>query len=99
MIVDCNYMIVMEGSGGLGNKLLLFIFVFVYVLVIDCIVLVESRKYFKDLLCDLFLGFFWYLLEGFLYDNVWGNVMRMNVVIFKNFIDVDNFVCFSFDYI
>ncbi|XP_024371333.1 fucosyltransferase 2 [Physcomitrium patens] len=99
MTVDCNYMIVMEGSGGLGNKLLSLTSAFAYALATDRIVLVESRKHFKDLLCDPFPGSSWYLPEGFPYDNVWGNATRMNVAISKNFTDVDNFVRLSLDHI
>lgn len=45
MTDDCNYMVVMEGSGGLVNNLLSLVFAFA----IDRMVLVESGNHFKDL--------------------------------------------------
>jgi xyloglucan fucosyltransferase len=40
---DCNYLIVMKGVGGLGNKLLSLTSAFAYGLVTDRVVLVEGR--------------------------------------------------------
>lgn len=84
----CKYLIVMEGVGGLGNKLLSLTTAVAYGLATDRVVLVEGRNQFKDLLCDPFTESSWLLPEGFPYENVTG-AEGMSVAIAKNFTDVD----------
>lgn len=81
---DCNYLIVMEGGGGLGNKLLSLTSAFAYGLATDRVVLVESGKQFKDLLCDPFPESSWFLPENFPYENVTA-AEGVNVAIERNF--------------
>lgn len=84
----CNYLIVMEGSGGLGNKLLSLTSAFAYALATDRVVLVDGRKQFKDLLCDPFRESSWFLPPDFPYQNVTDGEHGVNVAIAKNFTDV-----------
>jgi xyloglucan fucosyltransferase len=81
---DCNYLIVMEGVGGLGNKLLSLTSAFAYGLVTDRVVLVEGRDQFKDLLCDPVPGSSWFLPEDFPYENV-TDAEGLNIAIERNF--------------
>ena len=87
---DCTYLIVMEGGGGLGNKLLSLTSAFAYGLATDRVVLVESTNQFKDLLCDPFPGSSWILPEGFPYKNVTdadSGALGLNIAIERNFTD------------
>jgi xyloglucan fucosyltransferase len=58
-----------------------------YALATDRVVLVESRKQFKDLLCAPFSESSWFLPPDFPYENV-TDAEGVNVAIAKNFTDV-----------
>ncbi|KAG0562082.1 hypothetical protein KC19_9G116600 [Ceratodon purpureus] len=83
---DCNYLIVMEGNGGTGNKLLSLTSAFAYGLATDRVVMVEGRNQFKYLLCDPFPESSWFLPEDFPYQNV-TDAEGLGVAIQRNFTD------------
>lgn len=95
---DCKYLIVMEGVGGLGNKLLSLTTAVAYGLATDRVVLVEGRNQFKDLLCNPFPESSWFLPEDFPYENVTG-AEGLNVAMAKNFTDLDTVVLLQLNHI
>jgi hypothetical protein len=85
---DCNYLLVMEGSGGLGNKLLSLTSAFAYALATDRVVLVEGRNQYKDLLCEPFQDSSWFLPVEFPYANV-SQAPALNVAIDADYTGMD----------
>lgn len=84
---DCNYLVLLESSGGLGNKLLALMSALAYAIATDRIILVDGRRQYKTL-CDPFPGSSWLLPLEFPIDAVWDGP-SLNVAISNNFNNTD----------
>lgn len=84
---DCNYLVLLENSGGLGNKLLALMSALAYAIATDRIILVDGRRQYK-ILCDPFPGSSWLLPQEFPIDAVW-DAPSLNVAISNNFNNTD----------